>query len=54
MAARKQLAEQAAEKPVEPFEQWLTKQLMGLYDSAAQEPIPDEWVQLIRNYKKPE
>ena len=33
----------------QPFDHWLQKQLHELYDSIAQEPLPDDLVKLVGN-----
>jgi hypothetical protein len=37
----------AARQGPQAFDRWLSKQLHDLYDSVAQEPLPDDFVRLI-------
>ena len=36
-----------------PFDQWLHKQLHEMYDSIAQEPLPDDLIELVAPSNNP-
>ncbi len=36
-----------------PFDRWLREQLHDMYDSIAQEPLPDELIELVTPSNKP-
>ncbi len=35
------------------FDQWLDRQLQGMFDSVAEEPVPQSLIDLIKNQGKP-
>ncbi len=37
----------ASPRVARPFDQWLQKQLHEMYDSIAQEPLPDDLIELV-------
>ncbi len=43
----------APPRVVRPFDQWLHKQLHEMYDSIAQEPLPDDLIELVTPTKNP-
>ncbi len=47
--------QKAAVRGTQPFDQWLHRQLHDMYDSIANEPLPDELIELVTpsNNSKP-